>query len=475
MKNTIKEILNKPNDDILAALAIFPLVIGTIGYLMAGDGITDSLYESFALYFTNPVSDAYNIFIEIARWTAPLALITTVVSVIEEIMYDGGNGIRWRLFRLLGGKERSIAIYTDRDVEIVFEDGIWDAYPKDKFLEYFNNHIILFKDDIKSLEFYEKNSKSLKGKKVYIGLNEIEYGLVKKLDGIALFDINRSIARVLWKEIKLWERKEKALKIVVYGNSPLSRQIIATGLQLNLFSKDQRIEYHMVTDSDSFKERHSDIDLMNNDCILFHKTGTNEAKLCIKWADIVIIADDIDVECFQNILISASGKIYYYSPQEGDKGDVVNYGNVTPFGRNNVIFTDDNIRRGRLILKAKEINASYEEKKTKSSDAKEKPDADLLWNKLNGFLQESNISAADYSEVIKELAGKLEDVDVAISSLAELEHIRWCRFHYLNYWKHSDIRDNDKRLHPSLKPFGELSTEEKQKDIDAVKEALKEG
>ena len=52
---------------VLTVLALVPLVLGTIGYIFSGERITNAIYAAFALYFTNPISDAYNVYIEIAR------------------------------------------------------------------------------------------------------------------------------------------------------------------------------------------------------------------------------------------------------------------------------------------------------------------------------------------------------------------------------------------------------------------------
>ena len=61
--------------------------------------------------------------------------------------------------------------------------------------------------------------------------------------------------------------------------------------------------------------------------------------------------------------------------------------------------------------------------------------------------------------------------------LAELEHIRWCRYHYLNSWKHGvpengARKDPARRLHADLLPYRELTEAEKQKDRDNIKVLL---
>ena len=78
------------------------------------------------------------------------------------------------------------------------------------------------------------------------------------------------------------------------------------------------------------------------------------------------------------------------------------------------------------------------------------------WEKLNAFLRYSNVSSADYQYVTNRLIKQ----GVPAEKLAELEHMRWCRYHYIHNWKYGEKRDNSKRIHPSLIPFGELSKEE---------------
>lgn len=58
--------------------------------------------------------------------------------------------------------------------------------------------------------------------------------------------------------------------------------------------------------------------------------------------------------------------------------------------------------------------------------------------------------------------------EATIESLAEMEHRRWMAFHLLGGWKRGESRNNALKIHPSLKPYAELSEAEKQKDRDTV-------
>ena len=68
--------------------------------------------------------------------------------------------------------------------------------------------------------------------------------------------------------------------------------------------------------------------------------------------------------------------------------------------------------------------------------------------------------------------------DRADLALAELEHIRWSRYHYLNNWRYGmpedgSRKDKGRRIHADLLPYRELSDNEKEKDRESVRQMLK--
>ena len=172
--------------------------------------------------------------------------------------------------------------------------------------------------------------------------------------------------------------------------------------------------------------------------------------------------DLVSAEMLQTIAVKTEeGKLYYYSPVGGDMGEYMAFGKPAAFGRNEEIFTDENIRRQKLIQAAMALNGQYAEKYGTEKD----------WNRLSGFLKSSNISSADFHQVLKELASSVPEEE-----LAELEHIRWGRFYSLNYWKQGSPegggrKDDARRIHRDLVPYSTLSEEEKEKDRDVVKRA----
>ena len=70
-------------------------------------------------------------------------------------------------------------------------------------------------------------------------------------------------------------------------------------------------------------------------------------------------------------------------------------------------------------------------------------------------------------------SGRNTDID----KLSELEHIRWCRFHYINYWKYGvpengKNKDEKRKIHSCLKGYYELPEEERRKDSAMIAELL---
>lgn len=58
--------------------------------------------------------------------------------------------------------------------------------------------------------------------------------------------------------------------------------------------------------------------------------------------------------------------------------------------------------------------------------------------------------------------------DDMVETLAMTDHERWCAHRYINGWQYGDVRDDFKKLHPSLVSWDQLPEAEKQKDRNAI-------
>jgi len=108
------------------------------------------------------------------------------------------------------------------------------------------------------------------------------------------------------------------------------------------------------------------------------------------------------------------------------------------------------------------------------------------WEDLGEARQESNREVArDLSSKIAALGGSIiEQTNPPTTwnlgaelraTLAELEHERWCRAHFDRGFQYGSVRDFERRTHPNLVPYADLSEADQAKDcvvIDTVPAAL---
>ena len=67
---------------------------------------------------------------------------------------------------------------------------------------------------------------------------------------------------------------------------------------------------------------------------------------------------------------------------------------------------------------------------------------------------------------------ELSNSPSTVEALAEAEHRRWMGDKILAGWRYGAERDDTRRLHPSMRPYEDLSDAEKQKDRATVANAL---
>ena len=132
-----------------------------------------------------------------------------------------------------------------------------------------------------------------------------------------------------------------------------------------------------------------------------------------------------------------------------------------------------------LDLRAKQINLRYSHLYNGTEETPENMEKE--WSSLDSFTRYSNISAADYHKIrldvmaqqcLPQSADDLSPAD--LEQLSELEHIRWCRYHYLNNWKqgtpvNNRVKDPVHRTHSLLRPYDTLPESEKEKNRESIR------
>ncbi|WP_376988137.1 RyR domain-containing protein [Bosea sp. R86505] len=102
------------------------------------------------------------------------------------------------------------------------------------------------------------------------------------------------------------------------------------------------------------------------------------------------------------------------------------------------------------------------------------------WDDLTEGMREANRSSAAHAPImlasigLKLLAGQVAPdlSDAQLERLARIEHRRWCADRIERGWRFGAVRDDVRKIHPSLVPFDELSDGDREKDRSSVKIVL---
>lgn len=413
----------------------------------------DAVYSSIKLYSGCTESGiAVGGLLQLARFLALAATLSILINVFNKM-----NNII-NCIKLLSGD--STVIYGNSS----YADYLYESLEKririrgeeKKFIKNASRYMLMFSSDTENLEFYNRNYERLKEKNVYIMLDDVSRQNIEN-HLITVFSIAENCARQYWKD----NPAEKSEKIAIIGFGNIGENILLYGLQVNLIDTEQHFEYHIYGNGTSFRREHTALDKMAPDEIIFHDSGICEYSE-IQDFDRIIICDgtgDSNIITASKLFASASinCKVYIYAPN----GDIITnlFGSekIKCFGTAKEIASVDIIFNKRLMEDARKQHEFYFKKYGGTS-----------WEKLDCFKRYSNVSSSDYMYVIERL---LEN-GMPFEKLAELEHIRWCRYHYINNWKYGKVTDSSKRIHNCLIPFSELSDEEKAKDVEAIKSKM---
>ncbi|MGN0667418.1 MAG: RyR domain-containing protein [Huintestinicola sp.] len=408
----------------------------------------DSVYASLKLYSGCTESGVtIDAVLQIARFLALAATLSILVKAFNKF-HDIINRIK-----LLG--RGSIVVYGSS----VYADHLYESLKHsvrirggDKFIDHAGKYLIMFPTDKENLEFYSKNYSRLSGKRVYIMLEDTSRQSIED-PMITVFSVAENCARQYWRTYPV----DKSERIAVIGFSQVGQNILTYGLQINIIDPSQHFEYHIYGDGSDFRRMHTELDKMLPDEIIFHDSGIYELEELSGFDRIIICGDENEnISTVSRLLehLPKCTELHVYAPN----GDIMTklFGDraIRCFGLASDTASLDVILNRKSMDDARRQHAYYVEQY-----------GGVPWEKLDAFKRYSNVSSSDYMFMINRLASK----NVPFETLAELEHIRWCRYNYLHNWKYGEKRSDSERTHYCLVPFSELSEEEKLKDIEAIK------
>ena len=464
-------------------MVILLFLVSTAGYLMAGEVWYDATYYSAQLFFMNftDVEDS-NALLYLCRLFCPIMTATGMVALVRDFFRIISDGV-------MSKRKDATAIYSDMEQFSFYKSGFrYPVWMGNRINRMVKSHVLMFENDIDNLTFFERMEKNIKeDSKVYIKLEDVESKLLKK-SRTYYFNINEMIARMYWNDRNLEPYLKDGslnLKIAIIGFDSLGQNLLDYGLMNNVYSLDQHINYHVWGDSILYRNVLGQFDMMNGDTITYHDNDWKEDFEELKAFDRIIVEQEYDVEILQALLyLNNRTEIDYYNPNGTQLAAVLEGNRITSFGVMEEVLTEENIKTDKLYRMAKMINYSYLVK-TDGTGTYTWNRADVeevmeeKWRELSGFHKGSNVACADYHKIrLLLLNNDGAGTDFSClqaqqeEALAQMEHTRWCRYHFVNHWHYDKVRNNEYRKHNLLVPYSELPHEEQQKALLAVKELL---
>lgn len=489
--------MNREKAKRLGKICLFfmPLLFGMVGFFaVMGGSFSDSLFLSISMYMMNYQDTPPNFWIELGRWTAPLASaggILLAFSALRKRLHD-----YWR-YR----SGRSIAVYGPEGERqaLVANLGRRGIDGGERFVR--AQRYILLGDEAENLAFYAEHREELSGSVVYLRSETLPAQSVSAAN-LRLFCPEETAARLFWKNCGLTGTNVDSLsgagggslyglskscghrlRIVFVGFGRLGEELLKYGLQDNIFSSKQRIEYHIFGDGDAFAAVHGGLAALQ-DPVTFYPEPWYERMSLVEQAQMVIVLRQEDqLALLQSLLLATCReRIYVFAAKAAGAELLAGRERLTVFDWRREAVLPERILEDVLYERAKRINLRYAALYGGVAENEENREAE--WQKLDAFTRYSNVSAADYHEVrlgMLEAMGEPADAGRmsagCLELLAELEHIRWCRYHYLNNWRYGipengRRKDAGQRIHADLVPYESLSDGEKEKDRENIRVLL---
>ena len=297
--------------------------------------------------------------------------------------------------------------------------------------------------------------------------------------GMNCFRADEGCARQFWKDHPLQQEEQF---IVLIGGRRWMPMLLEQALLVNVYSLDQSLQYHVYGDDGQFRQTHFRLNSFctegecspGMDAVCFHE-GFPQPEILLT-AQRIILCRDTDSENLE--LLGMLQKYYALSADvyiHLNRADpVLEMPGAVPFGMAEQLYTPENVIHGKLNETAMAIHQLY---------CAQNPAYAQKWEELSTHNQASNIAAADHllpklqillndrsvTELTPELCvqGTLAYAQQKTQRQEEfrrLEHMRWCRFHYLRNWSYGPKKNADKRQHHLLVDFEALSEEDQAKD-----------
>lgn len=452
-------------------LLLCPFLIGIAGLTAAGEPVLQAVYQSLCMYGMGFQSRPANLLVELARWLAPLATAGGVMLAV---------GVLRRRLRAFGARctGHSVAVYGPvQESGPVLEQLGRRGIPMGEQPVKAHNYILLGGES-ENLDYYHRNRKVLDKGNVWLKCSSLP-AQAGGGAGLHLFCPEETAARLFWKRYCPYElscRNGHRLSIVLLGFEKLGQEVLLCALQNNIFDAGQQIEYHVFGAENGFTGVYRQLKQLG-DPVVFHEGPWQKELPLLEQAHMVVCSRQADqLALLSGLTLALPGKpVYVLAARPEGTELLARQGGLICFDWQREVLCPDHIMEDRLSLYAKHIHLRYAHLYQGVEESRE--ERERQWQALDAFTRYSNISAADHHYVQLLMLGEQPLTAERLEWLAELEHIRWCRFHWLNNWtlgepENGANKDLTRRIHRLLIPYEQLAEEHREKDRENIRVLL---
>lgn len=445
-----------------------PAVLGMIGFSLEGEDFWNSAFTCFTMYLVEYGDPTTSGWIQVARWLAPIATASGLTLIFASVS-------RFAKKLYAGCSRKSVAVFGgETEKQTLLGELGMRGIPMETSAVRAGSYILVGSEE-ENLEFYRQNADDFEGKDVYLRCHALPEQ-VSSDPKLHLFSPEETSARIFWKEncpytlSKEWNHR---LKIAVLGFGRIGKELIIQGLQYNIFTPDQIIEYHIFGDDAGFVNTHPQLPEITDPVIFHEEPWHREAQLIGNCQMVIVVQQENQLELLQELTLLFPHKtVHVFAAQTSGVELLEKNTGIVAFDWNAQAMRLENILGTRTHYLAKKLNLRYAHLYSGVAETEENMEEE--WRKLNTFTRYSNISSANYYDVYARILEGRELTEERLVFLGELEHIRWCRYHFLNNWKYG-IPENGKakdpynRIHSLLVPNDRLSEGEQEKDRENVR------
>lgn len=274
----------------------------------------------------------------------------------------------------------------------------------------------MFSGDEKNLAFFTRHYAALQGKKVYIMLDGVARQSIED-PMVTVFSLVENCARQYWKDHPVLHNE----RIAILGFGPVGQNLLLYGLQMNLIDPAQHLEYHIYGDGTAFCREHTMLDRMAPDEVIFHHDGQYTYTEMRDFDRIILCSEEEQSGAVQASRLLAAAPlhcpIHVYAPSRDILTSLFGSERLVCFG------SAQETARAEAIFNEEAMQAARRQHEFYAKQYGGEP-----WEKLDAFKRYSNVSSSDYLATLTRL---LQD-GMPVEQAAELEHVRWNRYHYLN-------------------------------------------